>query len=240
MVTTIIFVIVILIASILQTSTGFGFSIMATPFLLLIFEPKEAIQINLILSHAISSSLIRHIKKDIDVGVLKRFIVGSMIGLPAGITIFLFMNIKRLKIGVSIVILLLTLLLMFHFRMRQTNQRDVVVGGLSGSLTTSIGMPGPPLLLYLSGTKTDKEKLRGTTLAFYLFIYFMSLSIQMIFAGSNKTIWMSSAFALPFVFIGLYFGQLLFKKLNQRHFRLFTYLLLLFTGCYLLIDSWNW
>ena len=39
---------IILIAAILQTSTGFGFSIFATPFLLLLFTPNEAIQINLI------------------------------------------------------------------------------------------------------------------------------------------------------------------------------------------------
>ncbi len=44
------FIIIILVASVLQTSTGFGFSILATPFLLLLFKPIEAIQINLILS----------------------------------------------------------------------------------------------------------------------------------------------------------------------------------------------
>jgi len=59
--TAFIFVTIILLASILQTSTGFGFSIMATPFLLMIFEPREAIQINLILSLVISTALIAKI-----------------------------------------------------------------------------------------------------------------------------------------------------------------------------------
>src|SRR5690625_6271974 len=54
----ILFIVIILLASILQTSTGFGFSIMATPFLLLMFEAREAIQINLILSLVISCALI--------------------------------------------------------------------------------------------------------------------------------------------------------------------------------------
>mgnify|MGYP005758040285 CR=1 FL=1 len=60
------------------------------------------------------------------------------------------------------------------------------VGGLSGLFTTSIGMPGPPLLLYFSGTDTQKEKLRETTLTLFLFIYFVSLVIQMIFVVTNK------------------------------------------------------
>lgn len=143
-----LFILIILLASILQTSTGFGFSILATPFLLLLFEPKEAIQINLILSLIISAALFSKIKKDTDIGVLKRFAVGSAAGLPIGIGIFLFLDISRLKLAVSFIILLLTLLLMANVRVKETSRRDYSVGGLSGIMTTSIGMPGPPLLLY--------------------------------------------------------------------------------------------
>src|SRR5699024_4574171 len=230
------FIIIILVASILQTSTGFGFSILATPFLLLLFEATEAIQINLTLSLVISIALIMKIRKDIDFDILKRLIKGSIVGLPIGIVIFLLANIEKLKLGVSFIILALTVMLMFQFRINQTKGRDLLAGSLSGSLTTSIGMPGPPLLLYFSGTDTNKEKLRGTTLAFYLFIYTFSLIIQVIFAGTSKTVWISSGLALPLVFIGLYVGQILFKWINQHIFRIFTYIILLFTGIYLLIE----
>lgn len=128
-------------------------------------------------------------------------------------------------------------MLMLKFRINQSRGRDLAVGGLSGSLTTSIGMPGPPLLLYFSGTDTQKAKLRGTTLAFYLFIYSLSLIIQVIVAGTSKTVWVSSGMALPLVFIGLFIGQRLFNVINQRVFQIFTYIILIFTGVYMLIDS---
>lgn len=209
---------------------------MATPFLLMIFEPREAIQINLILSLVISTALIAKIRKDVNRGILKRLIMGSVPGLPIGIITFLLADIGNLKIGISIVILTLTLMLMMSFRMKMTYHRDYVVGGLSGLLTTGIGMPGPPLLLYFSGTDTPKEQLRATTLAFYLFIYSVSLIIQVLFAGTNKIVWTSSGMALPLVVMGLYFGQLLFHRINQQYFRIFTYAILLFTGVYLLIQ----
>lgn len=231
------FIIIILIASILQTSTGFGFSILATPFLLLLFKPVEAIQINLILSLLISCALIMKIRKDIDFGILKRFVMGSFAGLPIGILLFLLLDLDGLKLGVSILILLLTVLLIFKFRISQSKKTDLFIGGLSGSLTTSIGMPGPPILLYFSGTDTKKEVLRSTTLAFYLFIYFVSLLIQMMFAGTNSTVWLSSLWGIPLVAAGLYIGQLLFGRINQHVFRIFTYAILLFTGCYLLLES---
>ncbi|MBN6884897.1 uncharacterized protein ACUXCC_000028 [Cytobacillus horneckiae] len=232
-----LFVLIIFIASILQTSTGFGFSILATPFLLLLFEPAEAIQINLILSLFISISLMGKISKDIDAGILKRLIIGSIVGLPIGIIVFLFINIQWLKLGIGILVLALTGMMMLQFRINQTKGRDLGVGGMSGALTTGIGMPGPPLLLYFSGTDTEKAKLRGTTLAFYLFIYVISLLIQVIFAGTTKTVWVSSGIALPIAVLGMISGQLLFKWINQRVFKVFTYVILLFTGIYLLIDS---
>lgn len=232
-----LFIIIILFASVLQTSTGFGFSVLATPFLLLIFAPAEAIQINLALSLVISIVLFAKIKNDVDIGMLNRLIIGSIPGLPLGIGLFLLADENKLKIGISGIILLLTIMLLLKFRTHQTKGRDLGVGTLSGTLTTSIGMPGPPILLYFSGTGTMKEKLRGTTLAFYLFINTISLLIQVVFAGTNKKVWISSGLALPLVLIGLYAGQLLFKRINQHTFRIFTYLILLFTGVYLLVES---
>ena len=236
---TVLFLAIIFAAAILQTSTGFGFSILATPFLLIIFEPNEAIQINLLLSLLISGGLIKKIVKDADFEILKRFLIGSVIGLPFGMVIFLTIDIDKLKLGISAIILGLTLMLMLRFRIKQSKKRDLIVGGLSGFLTTSIGMPGPPLLLYFSGTDTQKEKLRATTLAFYLFIYFISFIIQVTFAGTSKTVWISSGVALPLVLAGLYLGQLLFKWINQKLFRVVTYTILLFTGIYLMIESFG-
>ncbi|MGG0717276.1 sulfite exporter TauE/SafE family protein [Robertmurraya massiliosenegalensis] len=232
-----IFLCIILVASVLQTSTGFGFSIMATPLLLILFLPQEAIQINIILSLLISISLIRNISTDIDFSLLRRFIIGSIVGVPFGILVFISININAFKIGVSVLLLVVTLLLIVNFRITSTRIRDLIVGGLSGLLTTSIGMPGPPLLLYFSGTDTEKGKLRATTLAFYLFIYFISLITQIVISGTNKLIWESSIFAIPIVFLGLIIGQIIFKHLNQRIFKIITYILLSFTGIYLLVES---
>lgn len=98
-------------------------------------------------------------------------------------------------------------------------------------------MPGPPLLLYFTGTATKKEKLRATTLAFYLFIYFVSLLTQITFAGTSKLIWESSLFVIPVVILGLLLGNYLFTLFTEKIFRITTYILLCSSGLYLLLDS---
>jgi len=227
---------VVLIASLLQTSTGYGFSIIGTPFLLIIFPVHTAIQLNIILSICLSAFMMFKIKNEIDKTLVIRLIKGSLIGLIFGIFIYLYLNITFLKMAVGILIIVLTILLIFKLTIRRTKLKDFIVGGMSGLLTTSIGVPGPPLLLYFSGAQIDKTTLRSSTLAYYLFVYFASLIMQITFGGTTKETWTFSIIAIPALFAGIVLGQLLFKWISQRVFRIITYIILIFTGIYLLIS----
>lgn len=233
----IVLIIIVLVASLLQTSTGYGFSIIGTPFLLLIYPAHTAIQVNIILSICLSAFMIFKIRKEVDKLLLIRLIKGSFIGLFFGIFIYLFLDIRLLKMAVGALILFLTVLLILRLTIDRTKNRDFVTGGISGLLTTSIGVPGPPLLLYFSGARIDQTTLRSTTLAYYLFVYFASLMMQISFGGTSKETWISSLLAIPPLFTGIVLGQLLFKWISQKTFRLITYVILIFTGIYLLVTS---
>ncbi|MGY4794835.1 sulfite exporter TauE/SafE family protein [Lysinibacillus fusiformis] len=228
---------IILAASILQTSTGFGFSVMATPFLLLLFSPQEAMQINIILSLVISFSLIWKVRQDIDVALLKKVMIGSVVGAPFGSLLFALVDVTTFKLLIAILLIGLTILLIKNLSIQQTRSRDYGVGFISGMFTTSIGMAGPPLLLYFASTHRNKETIRAVSLAYYIFIYLISLLSQVIFEGTSKMIWVYSMYALPIVFLGLIFGQMLFTRLNQKLFRILIYVLLVAAGFILLIQT---
>lgn len=233
----ILLITIVLIASLLQASTGYGFSIIGTPFLLLIYPVHTAIQINIILSIFLSAFMIFHIRKEVDRSLLGKLMIGSVAGLIAGIFIYLHANTQILKISVGGLILFLTILLICKLTIKRSQRMDYTTGGISGLLTTSIGVPGPPLLLYFSGTSMDKVTLRSTTLAYYLFVYSASLAMQIYFGGTNKIIWTHALYALPSLLIGIYLGQALFKWISQETFRKITYVILIFTGLYLVVTS---
>lgn len=233
----IILVLIVLVASFLQTSTGYGFSIIGTPFLLLIYPAHTAIQVNIILSICLSAFMIFKVRNEVDKSLLFKLIKGSIAGLLFGIFLYLFLDIRLLKMTVGALILILTILLILKLTIKRTSNRDFLTGGISGLLTTSIGVPGPPLLLYFSGAKIDKTTLRSTTLAYYLFVYFASLVMQITFGGTTKETWISSLLALPSLFAGIMLGQLFFKWISQNTFRIITYVILIFTGIYLLVTS---
>lgn len=229
--------IIILLASILQTSTGFGFSIMAVPFLLFIYDAHEAVKINNILSLFLSLLVYYKIRSEIDTALLKRLLLGSFISMPVGLLVFLYMPVDKLKIVVSIFILLFSLLLTLNFKFKPSLVKDRVVGGLSGFLSTAIGIPGPPLLAYFSAVSMDKHKLRSTTLAFYVFIYGISTILQLSFDQTSLQVWASIGFSLPLVAIGIVLGQWLFKYIRQQLFRRICLVILFLTGVQLLYSN---
>ncbi|MHB1653472.1 MAG: sulfite exporter TauE/SafE family protein [Desulfitobacteriaceae bacterium] len=230
-------ILIVLVASTLQASTGFGFSIMATPFLLLLFESHDAIQLNIILSLLISLILTYKIRHEVDKESLFRLIKGSLIGILPGLLLFIYLDVRPLKILVSILILASTVLLIGKVNVQPTPTKELITGALSGLLTTSLGMPGPPLLIYFASAKVDKAALRSTTLAYFVIVYSLSLLLQLLLYGSQKGVWMSTLWALPFTLVGIYLGQLVFARLNQQRFQMIIYALLFFTGTYLLLTT---
>lgn len=233
----IIFFALVLFATILQASSGYGFSIVATPFLLFIFQPIDAIQINLLLSLCLSLAFVRKIWHDTDFQLVKQLLISSVVGLPVGVFIIVYLDVTLLKLSIGILLLLLTVLLVCQWRVKQTATKTYISGSLSGLFTTAFGMPGPPLLVYFASTKMSKETLRATTLIFYLWIYFISFILQWTTVGVTKDVWIYSFQAIPFLIIGLFIGQYLFSKMNTVIFKWMTYIILFVTSCLLVFQN---
>ncbi|AYC28497.1 sulfite exporter TauE/SafE family protein [Paenisporosarcina cavernae] len=231
------FLLIIFVATLLQTITGFGFSILATPLLLFLISPADAIQVNLILSFVLSLSVWRTLKREMNRDMLKRLIIGSLPGLPIGIVLFLVVNLVVFKLIIGFVLLFVTIFVLSPVTLHPSTKRDVGVGALAGAFTTSIGMPGPPILAYVTGAKMPKEQLRATTLAFYLFIYLVSFVMQAVVSGVHLSVWNHSLLALPVLFLGVVTGQKIFKRIPATVFNRVMYSLLIVTAGMLIFDA---
>ncbi|MDO7787720.1 sulfite exporter TauE/SafE family protein [Desulforamulus aquiferis] len=256
--------IIVFIASALQAITGFGFAIMATPFLLLVFNSRDCIQMSIFLSLFIALVLTPRIKKDIDYKLLKRLIWGGFVGVPIGLLFFAYVSLSTLKITVSIAILIVTCFLLFRcynsYRTQkmevpdleteeqeakteaevfkyQEKRNEVMVGLSSGVMTTSIGMPGVPLALYFNAKNERKEVVRSTTLAFFIFVYTVSIIAQLLTVKIGLEVLIASLILTPAAALGIVIGNVLFGKINQQVFQLIANGILLYTGFYMLINT---
>ena len=222
------------LAALLQTATGFGFSLIATPLFLLVYPPQTAIQLNIILGLAVSVVMLPRAAREADAVLLRRLALGALVGAPLGLLIFLSGNVVLLKGIVAGLALGMALLLAVNFQFARAIGRDYGIGGASGLLTTSIGVPGPPLMLYFAGGAVSKEVARGTTLTFFLFAYGGSLGFQVAGSGLADDVGVAALVCLPTTLLGIAIGQFVFPFINQRIFVRLIWALLVGTGLYLL------
>lgn len=234
---TLALILIVLVASTLQAATGFGFAIMSIPFFLLLFEPHMAIQLNIVLSLILCLVMIYRVRNEIDRGLLFRLTKGSIIGLFPGLMLFIFFDAQALSIFVGIIILLSAILLIAKVNLRQSNTKEIIAGVFSGLLTASIGMGGPPLMIYFLGSKTDKNTLHGTTIAYFVLVSLFSFILQLVTFDISNRVWTATLWSIPFLLLGILLGQWIFTRLNQQLFRNAIYILLVVSGIYMLLTN---
>ncbi len=222
------------LAALLQTATGFGFSLIATPLFLLVYAPQTAIQLNIILGLAVSLVMLPRAIREGEPTMLKRLALGTLAGAPLGLIIFLSGSVVLLKGIVAALALGLAVLLALKFHFARSTGRDYGIGAAAGLLATSIGVPGPPLMLYFAGGQVSKQVARGTTLTFFLFAYGASLGLQVAGSGFASGVGPAVLVCLPLTLLGIAAGQFIFGFINQRLFAKLILALLVVTGLYLL------
>lgn len=106
----------------------------------------------------------------------------------------------------------------------------VLLGITSGFLTTSVGMPGPPIILSLSWARFPKEAFRATCSTFFAVVYPVSL-LMLSFSGVMTLSTLCLAMSLiPVAMLGNGLGDRLFRRIPQQVFDKAVPLLLILTA----------
>ncbi len=222
-------VLVSLAAGALQGATGFGYALLVIAFYLEILDSIAAVQLTIVLSLAISLFLVPGIRRGIAVRLLGRLLAGALLGLPIGMSLYRTADLPLMKFAVALLILGMAARLLFarapvgegleieDIRLRPVV--DVAVGAVGGVLATSLGMPGPPILLYLTAIGAHRDVIRATTLAYLILAYVAALAIQGAVVGIAPEVWTQSAVLLPVAVAGAFIGLRIARHLGQAMFR---------------------
>jgi uncharacterized protein len=141
-------------AAVVRGYSGFGFSLLSITALSLFFEPRTIIPSIFILEVAASAHLMINCWRDVHWQSLRRLVVGCIIGTPAGVYVLARVPSAPLTVALSAVVLLLAALLARGFVLRSMPGRTATVatGVASGVLNGSIGIGGPPVVMFFFGS----------------------------------------------------------------------------------------
>lgn len=210
------------------------------PLLSLIWDVKLAVVTSALLSTVAILPLTVEIRRSIRLRKVVPLILGSLLGIPAGIVILDRIHPEALKIMVAAVVIAASVILYFAPRIRWEGGgvgSPMLAGMLSGMLRASTSMGGPPAVLYLLSREKQIEEFRSTLLAFFLPSSLLTVIGLTIAGRMTPEVLETSAVALPALAVGLLAGAWLRSRVQQEMFQTLVLAVLVFTSIGVIVSA---
>jgi uncharacterized membrane protein YfcA len=211
-----------------QSATGFGFALVLTPALFAFMEPEEAVMAGLLLGGALSALVLFESRRVATHG-LPRLLVSAIPGLAAGALLLSLLSKEPLQVGVGVAVIAAAL-----WQLRSTAEARRVpaaaAGFVSGALTTSISINGPPLVLWLESQGVQPAQFRATLAAAFVVLDAAGAVLLASSEGLDVVDVGALGPLLACVLGGYAIGAVAFRRLDPDRFFTIVLILVVCTG----------
>jgi len=216
---------------------GFGNGLVAMALLPFLMSPVTAIVVLTIYTIVFAVVILIPLRRDVALGPVFDLLVGSVVGVPAGVWVLSTVPISALNrlIGAALVaIVLLEWAGLYPGRLTGRGW-GFGAGLLAGAVGAAIGTPGPPVIVYSTTQGWSQRTIKANLQAFFAVNQVVTL-VGYWWAGLlTGTVWkLAGSFALPAAG-GVVAGVLLFNLVDQALFRRLVFGLLLTAGVILIV-----
>ncbi|WP_372751457.1 sulfite exporter TauE/SafE family protein [Labilibaculum sp.] len=231
--------IVILSAAFIKGMTGFGFALLAVPFLSLIF-PMQILVPAMSLFNLVSSLVILlKLQEKIKAYYFIPMFVASLGGIPLGVYALEYVSSDTLRLITGILVILFSVQMLGKIKLAKhfLNFPIVFAGFVSGILSSSISVGGPPLVIAMNRKGYPKDKFRGVFAWFGTFSSFFT-TVAFLMKGMIEMQSVNlSLFCLPILFFGSHVGAKFSGKIEPDKFRKIVIGINIITGSFIVISS---
>ncbi|WOD08089.1 sulfite exporter TauE/SafE family protein [Marinomonas sp. GJ51-6] len=205
---------IVIIAGIIRGFTGFGFAAVAVVGMNIFLTPQQSIPVVLGLDILCCAPLIRQAIKQGDKPTFKLLTLGSIVGIPFGLGLLLFVPSITLKLAICIAILLFSALLIMDFRVSNTDKTPVRLGfGIgAGASTAAASVGGAIIVCYMLSSTLSAATQRATMIMFFVVSESLALA-ALFFSGlvGKEELLLIGILLIP-TLIAVRVGQWLFNK----------------------------
>jgi uncharacterized membrane protein YfcA len=216
-----------LVGAAVQSATGFGFALVLSPALFAVMEPAEAVTVLLALGAALNLLVLIE-GHDARWSRLPPLILPAIPGLALGAVVLAALSREPLQAGVGVAVIAAAL---WQLRDHAAAARvpAAVAGFLSGVLTTSISISGPPIVLWLEAQRLRPPEFRATLAAVFLALNVAGWAV-LVAAGDARADLGELLVLLGIVLAGHLLGTFAFRRLDHARFYRLVLVLVLVTG----------
>ncbi len=238
---------IVFVASTIQATTGFGFAVFSMPIMVFLLHPHEAVATNMLLSSVLVLMMWWRTSDQFQLPVGRSLFLPALLGLPIGLTALAFANLDVIRLGVGFVTILIVLYLaQYAIRHRYVaippppfanpTSHTWLAGFVSGFLTGSLAMPGPPIVALLNGQGIPKTPYRATLNTYLALIYPIGLCLLLLTSVIPFRSVALNLSHIPALLLGIQVGNRLHNAISEW---LFTIGSLTVLSCAAILCIWS-
>jgi uncharacterized protein len=216
------------VGAFVQSASGMGFALVLSPALFAVMDPEEAVTAVLILG-AVLCALVLFESRRVGAHGLGRLLVPAVPGLLVGLVVLAALSKSALQVGVGVVVIGAALWQLRHGA-AALRLNAVVAGFLSGVLTTSISVNGPPLALWLESERVRPAVFRSTLAAAFLILDVAGIALIVSREGLDVIDPGELGPLLACVLVGYGLGAAGFRRLDAERFSAIVSSIVICTG----------
>ncbi|MGR0278883.1 sulfite exporter TauE/SafE family protein [Marinomonas dokdonensis] len=215
---------VVALAGLVRGFTGFGFAAIAVVGMNIFLVPQQSIPVVLALDIICSAPLLRQAVRQGDMHTFKFLTLGSMAGIPVGLSLLFLVPSVTLKLAICLAILVFSFLLLMDFRVRGTDKTIAKFGFgmLAGTGTSGASVGGPMVVCYMLSSALSASSQRATMIMFFVISESLALG-ALFFSGlvGLEVLKLTGILLIP-TLISVRLGQWLFNKQPPKSLKHFA------------------
>lgn len=219
-------------AAFIRGIAGFGFALILAPILLLILNPTSVVVANLLLGLLSNILVLCYSFKQVNLKKILPMVIGSLFGIPLGTWIILLIAPSTLKILIGGVTVSFAVLITLGFTKAFTHEKlaCIIAGFLSGILTSSTSLGGPPIVLLMHNQKWQRDIIHASLAAYFLFACSWSIVALSVSGLVDLQIIVGTLSLAPALLAGVGLGMIVFRRTNNRYFRRISLAIVICSG----------
>lgn len=211
----------VFMASLFSTVTGFGFALVAVPFLMPVLGAHETVVFIIFGTCLVKMIVLWNTRRRFEWHTVAVTVAGSVLGSLPESYLLNAISPAYLQILLGTVLVIVLFMMGMHFDLSVKNKTvgRITAGFISGFSAAMTSISGPPVALYFLAEGRDKTVTRANMCWIFAFGSLGTMA-SLLAAGSfiSADLMLLAVYAALPLLLGMWLGERCFHKINQRLF----------------------
>jgi uncharacterized protein len=239
--TSLLIVLILLIASLIRSAFGFGEALIAVPLLAFFIPLEVAAPLAVLVSITIATIVVIQDWRKIHLLSAGWLLLATVFGIPLGLALLKSRHqllVKGMLGGIIVAFAIYSLIGRAAVELKNDHRGWLLgCGFLAGVLGGAYGMNGPPLAIYGTMRRWTAQHFRATLQAYFLPASVIGMSGYWVTGLWTRTVTHYFLISIPAVVLGVAIGRAINHRLHGEGFAKYIYMGLAVTGMVLLIQA---